>query len=434
MKARLLILSVFLSITAFGQWKKVNTDHIDRCVAIDSKICYAMSLHHLWKTTDGGLLWDTVPGFSDSVNFLQIGFSSEKVGYVSFQEGRNAVQLRKTIDGTASFTTINSPPFFYYSQGIQLLDDKIGLFESGGFIHKTLDGGQSFSMFSSGQPQHFGSFHFLNEKEGFMGISDAFPNGVYTKERLIHTSDGGENWDIVYQDTTFFDTVPGREIELSRGIYKINFTDKLHGFAAAGNSTILNTVDGGLHWNVLGRLPDKILYCNDIVFDKGLKVGYVVAYEGAPFGVHSYVYKTKDGGKTWKQDLDLGTGPSQSFFSMIVDDALYVTSFEGLYKIDGILDSIPKNPTKLNFTIYPNPVSKNGNIFIEQVAKDRNEYAVSSFEISLIDISGRVLQEFELNQHVRSIPLVNRSPGVYQLLIKETITGNYSVKKLVIVN
>lgn len=137
-----------------------------------------------------------------------------------------------------------------------------------------------------------------------MGISDAFPNGVYTKERLIHTSDGGENWDIVYQDTTFFDTVPGREIELSRGIYKINFTDKLHGFAAAGNSTILNTVDGGLHWNVLGRLPDKILYCNDVVFDKGLKVGYVVAHEGSTFWSSFLCLQNK---RRWK-NLEAGFG------------------------------------------------------------------------------------------------------------------------------
>ena len=85
---------------------------------------------------------------------------------------------------------------------------------------------------------------FVDDREGWAAGHDTL---------ILHTTDGGENWNIQYEDP-----VPGGD--LPKPILDIFFADKLHGWAAGAFSLLLVTEDGGAHWRTVGtdRLKDQL--------------------------------------------------------------------------------------------------------------------------------------------------------------------------------
>jgi photosystem II stability/assembly factor-like uncharacterized protein len=437
MKAILLSLSVLISVNLFGQFKKVKDENIIQCSAITSDLCYAISPNKLWKTTDGGVSWDRIAGFSNSVEFSQLSFTSEKIGYVYFAEA-GTLNLWKTIDGAVTWEPLQLPEFPYFSN-VYMVNDNVGFFMSGGSINKTVDGGKTLTKFEIVRLLSDVSISFFDDKEGFLAQRDAFSssdaNGPYYNQEIMHTVDGGITWDTVYKDVVYTDTLNSFVEGI---IIKIHFTDRLNGFAACSKGTILNTTDGGHTWKVLSRLPDTKLYCSDIVFDKNLRTGYVVAFKNDSWNSlwPTYIYKTKDGGKTWTFEFELGSSSEigmsgiPNYFSKIVDDALYVGTSSGLYKIEDITLGIPKDSKNDALVIYPNPVSSNGSISIEHL--DDADFT-GTLQASLMDITGRVVQEFQFNAQAKTGTLNNIRPGVYNLVLKPS-TGELIAQKIIVVN
>jgi photosystem II stability/assembly factor-like uncharacterized protein len=96
-----------------------------------------------------------------------------------------------------------------------------------------------------------------------------------TPERLVlRTVDGGASWTVVARVT--FD------------IDRIEFVDRLHGWAASDAGALLTTADGGESWSVVARggaISSMSFVSRDIGWVVGL--GYELAVTG-------------DGGRTWK--------------------------------------------------------------------------------------------------------------------------------------
>jgi len=78
---------------------------------------------------------------------------------------------------------------------------------------------------------------FVDEREGWAGGHDSL---------ILHTTDGGENWEIQHEDSM----LEGDD-ELPRPILDIEFTDKLNGIAIGAYSLMLATADGGKTWKPL---------------------------------------------------------------------------------------------------------------------------------------------------------------------------------------
>lgn len=85
---------------------------------------------------------------------------------------------------------------------------------------------------------------FVDDREGWAAGHDAL---------ILHTTDGGENWTIQYEDP-----VPGGD--LPKPILDIYFADKLHGWAVGAFSLLLTTEDGGAHWKTVStsRLASQL--------------------------------------------------------------------------------------------------------------------------------------------------------------------------------
>lgn len=77
---------------------------------------------------------------------------------------------------------------------------------------------------------------FVDEREGWAGGHDSL---------ILHTTDGGENWEIQHEDSVL------EGDELPRPILDIEFTDKLNGIAIGAYSLMLATADGGKTWKPL---------------------------------------------------------------------------------------------------------------------------------------------------------------------------------------
>ena len=76
---------------------------------------------------------------------------------------------------------------------------------------------------------------FIDDKEGWVGGHDTL---------ILHTSDGGESWDIQYEDPITGGDIP-------KPVLDIVFKDKNNGYAIGAYGLMLVTSDGGDNWESL---------------------------------------------------------------------------------------------------------------------------------------------------------------------------------------
>ena len=73
----------------------------------------------------------------------------------------------------------------------------------------------------------------------------------------------------------------------------VDFSSENNGWACGHDATIINTIDGGINWQLQHAKPELDKPCLDIMFDDNLN-GYAV-------GAYGMFYQTTDGGKHWQK-------------------------------------------------------------------------------------------------------------------------------------
>lgn len=76
---------------------------------------------------------------------------------------------------------------------------------------------------------------FIDDKEGWVGGHDTL---------ILHTTDGGENWEVQYEDPITGGDIP-------KPILDIVFKDKNNGYATGAYGLMLVTSDGGQNWQTV---------------------------------------------------------------------------------------------------------------------------------------------------------------------------------------
>ena len=76
---------------------------------------------------------------------------------------------------------------------------------------------------------------FIDDKEGWVGGHDTL---------ILHTTDGGENWEIQYEDPITGGDIP-------KPVLDIVFKDKNNGYAIGAYGLMLVTNDGGANWTTV---------------------------------------------------------------------------------------------------------------------------------------------------------------------------------------
>ena len=117
----------------------------------------------------------------------------------------------------------------------------VGLY--GSVIHS--DDASTWQQGSSPTQVLLTTVFFIDDKLGWAGAHDTV---------ILHTRDGGESWEIQYEDP-----IPGGDIP--KPVLDILFIDENTGYAIGAYGLMLKTVDGGKNWNSIDTLAlyDRLL-------------------------------------------------------------------------------------------------------------------------------------------------------------------------------
>lgn len=168
---------------------------------------------------------------------------------------------------------------------------------TGGVIGRTDDGGITW-RFQSGLVAvskrtslfHFHSIHFMDATHACM---------VGTGGVIARSQDGGEHWKVV------------RRGGPASRLFDVDFIDDKHGWAV-GWSPVLATEDGGQTWWPRGE--EKVY---------GHAIRFLNANDGWIAGQHGSLYRTRDGGITWRRFENLDLRDKPYLFAMDFVDSMH---------------------------------------------------------------------------------------------------------------
>jgi len=161
------------------------------------------------------------------------------------------------------------------------------------YLRQTTDGGDSWStIYTTPQNSPIIPFQFLDADNGW-GIRDSIsPDGeLGPPSRIIHTTDGGANWSVQFEDTT------------QGTLGNLHFVDLNNGWVIGDSGKILKTTDGGLNWTVLTNAGISDSSRNRALFFISPDTGWI---GNDPPDSPAVILHTTDGGANWAtQDPDL---------------------------------------------------------------------------------------------------------------------------------
>ena len=215
-------------------------------------------------------LWEKIHGSINS-NSSSSFFTSKDIGYAGTINGT----IHKTVDGGVTWSSklINSQ---YSLIGLHFTDSNTGYLiarkgsGSGSKIFKTTDAGDNWVEIFNDEAIEAYSIVFVNANVGFVTGG----NGL-----LMKTSDAGANWVKKNTNTTGY-------------VIKVQLFDANNGYAPAVNGDILKTVDAGETWTLKTGITKKGM--SDAYFTDQ-NSGYVVTGDS--------ILRTIDGGANWTKQV-----------------------------------------------------------------------------------------------------------------------------------
>jgi len=258
------------------------------------------------RTTDGGETWfydDAVPGGS------QVLFYDDTTGWMFF-EG-NSPKIWRTVDGGQTWEQHNIPSGGAWLGNIFFVNQNKGwAFGSNGALRVTTDGGVTWTSQNCNASNYIATVFFVDENEGWAAGGYGGANGF-----IRHTTDGGNNWEV--------------QTPANDNHYQVSyFVNDQVGIMVAVNGKVHKTYDGGQTWEVISQLYHDYA---DFLIMEDESTGYLTMrnfFGGAPGeDGRGFIYKTEDGGKSWK---NMGLKESRQIGKILIDprnsDVVYVAA------------------------------------------------------------------------------------------------------------
>lgn len=261
----------FVLVTKNGgdSWTEVNTGSLEdfNSVQILNKNTIILSgSQAIIRSDDGGATWQAL-NLKANYSINKTYFTSPLIGNAACQGG----YILKTIDGGQNWyvtesTNIYPNDFFT----IYFANAEVGFAtREHDDVLKTIDGGETWQKLS-GTPDALYSFSFLNETIGYAA-------GEFGA--IYKTVDGGNSWKwISFQNARYAQT----------SIHGIYFQNEEKGYAVGQRGMIFRTLDGGSNWEQYSPFYNDI-HGFQLITDK---IGYT--------SNGSTLFKTRDGGITWE--------------------------------------------------------------------------------------------------------------------------------------
>jgi photosystem II stability/assembly factor-like uncharacterized protein len=202
-----LLMSVYFTTNTTG-WASVNTFD---------------NTKHLRYTNDGGITWSAVEtGISDE--WAAMYFTSWDAGYLAGWNGNIAKVTYNSVAGKYTFTVLKNVSASL--SDIYFVDFSTGwAVGSGGIIFKTDNAGFTWDAQTSNTENNLRAVYFTDASYGW---------AVGDYGTIVQTSNGGTTWNL--------QTSPHSSWQ-----YDVQFFDRNNGWIAA-NEKLLHTTDGGANW------------------------------------------------------------------------------------------------------------------------------------------------------------------------------------------
>lgn len=325
------LIFTFQSIDSFAQqgWvhRNMGTANLVSVNFINSITGYVFrSDKHLFKTTSGGLMWD-----SSLINAQ--GLAVRQGVFINENDGMFMPVPGITTNGGASWNQGSIPSGWFYIQSMYLLNDSIGFvtgvdlntFEP--CICKTLNAGINWVEVDRGG----GANNFSN----IIFLSDSI--GLEARFAIKKTSDGGNNW-------FYFSSTSRQRVKFSKAFGDTIYLSSVNGYVG-------KTVNAGLNWSEtftgINQTLTGIYFINN-------QLGYAVGDTGG-------IVKTTNGGYNWIIQ-NSGTTRKLNEIWFINKDSGFIAGDSGLLLVtyNGGVTSLTQNyehiPDKYSLhQNYPNP-------------------------------------------------------------------------------
>lgn len=190
-----------------------------------------------------------------------------------------------------------------------------------GAIYATTDGGDAWVAQDSGTNVHLGDIAAISPTEAWavgqgVGFSDVIV--LPSPTALLHTTDGGANWEAVETppNSWFREIAFVGELGWALGTACPTEADAPSCWLAEG-AALLHTRDAGVTWDLLetdlvGR-PRGFVFLDELIGWANVTIYGSDGYRGA-------ILHTADGGRTWEEQFD--AGPYVGLSALTFDDSL----------------------------------------------------------------------------------------------------------------
>ncbi|HTI92315.1 MAG TPA: YCF48-related protein [Puia sp.] len=314
---------------------------------------YFTTWNNVYKTTDSGLTWATLPltvgtDYASSARFEQAQFSSPDTGFLV---SSSYAKVFNTTDGGKNWTQQNPAPYGYdIVPGISFVNKTTGymaLEETGaccsGMIVKTTDGGKAWSPVWGSE--YNGE---IFNKIFFADASTAFAIRSY---EVWKSTDSAKTWTQL--------NIPNNYPSSYNDLW---FTSKMKGYVAGESGAIYTTDDGGATWQFTNPLINT--YVGDATINAirffNPQVGYVTGGNEFGPGNYGYIYKTIDSGRTWQQNYNHGG----TVITFTPDSNVLIGGFGGMllkspvatWQIDSVMASYISYPCTQKLSASPGVV------------------------------------------------------------------------------
>ncbi len=267
----------------------------------------------VWKTNDAGVSWHNISdGFftTGSVGSIEVAESDPNVIYVGM--GEHAVRGVMTSHGDG--------------------------------VYKSTDAGQTWTHMGLTNSRHIAEIQIHPQNPDLVYVAvqgaaygDSVDRGIYKSE------DGGVSWSkILYVDETTGASDISMDINNPRILYASTWDHRRYPWqvrSGGPGSAFYKSTDAGMTWDKLkGGLPEQVGKTSIDVSPANSSVVYVnVETEGDKAGV----YRSNDGGKTWKQTSKDRITVARAWYYIEIfadpqnENVVYVLNAPMLKSIDG---------------------------------------------------------------------------------------------------
>ena len=315
----------------------------------------------IYKTLNGGNSWTTQLN-QPNTSFRCIGFANSLNGWAgnlgtgSWSPTIDTLPLYSTNDGGSTWQPVLNITGTLPQGicGINVVNDSViyavGRVGGPAFLLKTINGGISWQSIDMNLlALQLIDCKFFSVDTGIVVGGFPGPTSNDSKYRILYTTDGGINWQIVASG-----------VNLSQNCWKTYFVNRTIGYVSVesdlNNDTlpVLKTTDGGLTWQ------EKIFSIHPTTYEQG--IGFIndtIGWSGA-FG--NDIKMTTNGGDTWTNQPSIL--PNFNRLRKVNDTLAYAVG-NRVWKYSMSAVGISEQETLKGFlikSVSPNPFSEHTNI------------------------------------------------------------------------